>query len=58
MACGTALITSSESEETNGMIIMPMTSPAARALSDATSSPTLSPRPRMNGATVRAAKKP
>ena len=37
---------------------MPMTRPAASALSDAMSRPTVSPHPRMSGATVRAAKKP
>ena len=36
-ACGTALITSSDSEETKGMIMTPMTRPAASALSEATS---------------------
>ena len=56
--CGTALMTSSDSDETKGMIMMPMTMPAASADSDATLRPTLSPRSRKNGATVSAAKKP
>ena len=56
--CGTALMTSSESEETKGMIMMPMTMPAASALSDETPSPMDSPIPRKKGAIVRAAKKP
>ena len=58
IACGTALMTSSDSDETNGMIMTPMTIPAASALSEATDRPTDSPRLRMNGATVSAAKKP
>ena len=58
MDWGTALMTSSDREETKGMIMMPMTSPAARALSEETSSPRPSPRSRIRGATVRAAKKP
>ena len=58
MACGTALITSSDREETKGIIMMPMTRPAANALSDETSSPNVTPSSLMNGATVRAAKKP
>ena len=57
-AWGTAFMTSSESDETNGIIMMPMTNPAARALSDATFSPTMLPVSRKNGAIVRAAKKP
>ena len=56
--CGTALMTSSESDETKGMIIMPMTRPAASADSEATFRPIASPQPRMSGATVNAAKKP
>ena len=40
------------------MIMIPMTTPAASALSDATSRPIDSPQPRTNGATVKAAKKP
>ena len=51
-------MTSSDSEETNGMIMMPMTMPAASANSEATPRPRLSPMPRKNGATVSAAKKP
>ena len=51
-------MTSSDSEEMKGMIIIPITSPAASALSDATSRPKDSPQPRISGATVRAAKKP
>ena len=56
--CGTALITSSESELTKGMIITPMTRPAASPLSELTDRPKLRPRSRMSGATTRAAKKP
>jgi filamentous hemagglutinin family protein len=55
---GTALIMSSASEDTNGMIMMPMTRPAASALSDATFRPKLSPQPRSAGPIVSAAKKP
>ena len=55
---GTAFIASSESEETKGIIITPITIPAARALSEATLKPTASPTSRINGATVNAAKKP
>ena len=51
-------MTSSDSEETKGMIMIPITSPAARALSEATLRPKASPQVRMAGATVRAAKKP
>jgi hypothetical protein len=51
-------MTSSDSDETKGMIMMPITAPAASALSEATSSPRLAPRSRMKGATVSAAKKP
>jgi hypothetical protein len=58
MLLGTAEITSSDSEETNGMIMMPITSPAASALSEATDSPTQPPTSRTNGAMVNAAKKP
>ena len=59
MACGTALITSSDSEETKGMIMMPITRPAASALSEATSRPSAVARARgAAGATVSAAKKP
>src|SRR5690554_1189926 len=55
---GTALITSSDNDETNGIIMTPITRPAASALWDEASRPILSARSRMNGATVRAAKKP
>ncbi len=58
IAIGTALIASSASDETSGMIMIPMTSPAANALSDATSMPKDSPARRTQGATVRAAKNP
>ena len=51
-------MTSSDNDDTNGMIMMPITRPAARALSDATSRPSIPPELRMKGATVRAAKKP
>jgi hypothetical protein len=51
-------MTSSDRDETNGIIMMPMTKPAASADSEETSSPAPSPRRRMNGATVKAAKKP
>ncbi len=40
------------------MIIIPITRPAASALSDATFRPKYSPQPRICGATVSAAKKP
>ena len=56
--CGTALITSSDSEDTNGMIMMPMTSPAASADSEEALRPIASPARRMKGATVNAAKNP
>ena len=39
MLSGTALIMSSESDMTKGMIIMPITKPAANALSEATVKP-------------------
>ncbi len=58
MAWGTALITSSDSEETSGMIITPMTRPGARALVYSASSPTASARCTMSGLTVMAAKNP
>ena len=58
MAWGTALMTSSDRDETNGMIMIPMTTPAASALSELTSSPRPAPRSRKKGAIVRAAKKP
>ena len=57
--CGTALITSSDSDETNGMIMMPMTTPAASADSEATLEAERTRRGRgRSGATVSAAKKP
>ena len=55
---GTATIASSLSDEMKGMIMMPMTTPAASALSDATSRPMDSPIPLTAGATTSAAKKP
>ena len=58
MAWGTALMTSSDKDETNGRIMMPMTTPAARALSLETSMPSMPAYSRINGATVRAAKNP
>ena len=58
MSTGTELMASSDREDTRGMIMIPMTSPAASALSDATASPSDSPAPRMAGATVSAAKNP
>ncbi len=59
IACGTAFIELSAIDETNGMIITPMTSPAASALSlDAPGMPTAKAKSRSAGATVSAAKKP
>ena len=58
MARGTAAMASSDSEETNGMIMMPMTAPAASALFGAMGTPIVSPKSRMNGATTSTAKKP
>ena len=54
--CGTAFITSSESDEMKGMIMIPMTTPAASADSDAMSRPAHSPKRLSCGATVIAAK--
>ena len=55
--CGTATMLSSAIEETNGMIMMPMTRPAASALSLlAAEMPSARPRSRTAGATVSAAK--
>src|SRR3546814_9339929 len=55
IACGTALIESSAMEETNGMIITPITMPAASADSDeALLMPMLTANSRTAGATVRA----
>ena len=57
IACGTAVIESSAIEETNGMIMIPITRPAASALSDeAEAMPSICPKSRTAGATVRAAK--
>ena len=57
IACGTAAIESSAIELTNGMIMMPMTSPAASALSLlAELTPMEMPKSRTAGATVNAAK--
>ena len=57
MAWGTAAIESSAIEETKGMIITPMTSPAAIALSlDALEMPIACAASRTAGATVSAAK--
>ena len=55
---GTAVIASSESDEMKGMIMIPITSPAARALSEATSRPSSTPACRITGATISAAKNP
>lgn len=51
-------MTSSDSELTKGMIITPITKPAASADSELTLSPRLLPTSRTKGAMVRAAKKP
>ena len=51
-------MTSSDSDETNGMIMMPMTMPAASALSDEMPRPIWSPVLRSMGATMSAAKNP
>ena len=56
--CGTAIMMSSLREETKGMIIIPMTTPAASALSETISMPMESPTSRKKTPTVRAAKKP
>ena len=57
IACGTAAIESSAIELTNGMIMMPMTRPAASALSLlAEVMPSDRPKSRTTGATVSAAK--
>ena len=58
MLSGTEVITSSESDEMNGMIMMPMTMPGARALLKEASSPKKPATLTMIGATVMAAKKP
>ncbi|MNL41872.1 hypothetical protein D3C87_1643000 [compost metagenome] len=49
---------SSLSEEMNGMIITPITTPAVRALVARISTPIMSPKPARNGPTVTRAKKP
>ena len=57
IASGTALIESSAIDETKGMIMMPMTRPAASADSDdAPGMPTVTAKSRIAGAMVRAAK--
>ena len=55
---GTELITSSDRDETYGIIIIPIINPAAKALSEETVSPKFSPTCLKNGPTVNAAKKP
>ena len=54
--CGTELIISSDSEDMKGIIIIPITAPAASADSELTSSPSFIPMSLINGAAVRAAK--
>ena len=57
IACGTAAIESSAIEETNGMIMIPITRPAASALSDEAGDAERTGRSRgPPGATVSAAK--
>jgi len=56
IACGTAAIESSAIEETKGMIMIPMTRPAASADSVEDGMPSDRPRSRTAGATVSAAK--
>ena len=57
IACGTAAMLSSAIELTKGMIMMPMTRPAASALSlEAELMPIEMPKSRTIGATVSAAK--
>ena len=56
IACGTAAIESSAIDETNGMIMIPITRPAASADSVEDGMPSDRPRSRIAGATVRAAK--
>ena len=55
---GTAFSASSESEETKGMIMMPMTRPAASAEFGEVAMPSRPPAWRIAGATVSTAKKP
>mgnify|MGYP003351534197 CR=1 FL=1 len=49
-------VATAKSDDTNGMIMIPITRPAPSALSDATSIPMLSPTARRIGPTVSAAK--
>ena len=57
--CGTAVIASSESEDTNGMIMTPITRPGGeRALRGDVEAERLRRRCAAAGATVSAAKKP
>ena len=57
IACGTAAMESSAIDDTKGMIITPITTPAASADSDdALLMPVATARSRSAGATVRAAK--
>ena len=56
---GTAAMLSSDMDDTNGIIITPMTMPAAKALSDAALlTPSMTAKSRTAGATVNAAKYP
>ena len=55
---GTALITSSDREEIKGIIIIPITKPAAKALSEEALNPKLSQVLLINGPTTKAAKNP
>ena len=54
--CGTELIISSDNDDINGIIIIPITAPAAKADSELTSSPSDIPTFLKNGAAVKAAK--
>ena len=54
--CGTELIISSDNDDINGIIIIPITAPAAKADSELTSSPSDIPTILKNGAAVKAAK--
>ena len=58
MERGTAAMASSDKEDTKGMIMMPITAPAASALLGAMGTPIISPKLRIAGATVSTAKKP
>ena len=51
-------MTQSEIDETNGMVMIPITKPAASALSEDTLTPNTAPESRNNGATTKAAKNP